>query len=149
MWLPQVENPYCKVATFALPSIPEQAASLTDDDGEGIIVVSGSTMTKAPAYSHFLLAHECCHHTLGHVKMLKKGLGQLGPQPFFYIKPALRKMELEADCCAVKLLKASHEDDSIIAGEDAMSAFGDEPTGAHYPTGSERAANIAACAGVE
>ncbi len=149
MWLPEVENPYCKVATFVLPHIPEQAASLTDDDGTGIIVVSGSTMSKTPAYSHFLLAHECCHHTLGQVKMLNKGLGHMGPQPFFYIRPALRKMELEADCCAVKLLKASREEDSIAAGENAMSAFGKDPTGAHYPTGVERAANIAACATAE
>lgn len=149
MWLPPVDNPYCTVATFVIPSIPEQAASLTDDNGDGIIVVSGSTMTKRPAYGQFLLAHECCHHTLGHVKMLKKELGQLGPQPFFYIKPALQKMELEADCCAVKLLKASREEDSITAGRDAMSAFGDGPTGAHYPTGVERAANISACASAE
>ncbi|XSG82248.1 MAG: hypothetical protein ACPW61_00240 [Methyloligella sp. ZOD6] len=146
MWLPEIENPYCKVATFAIPNIPEQAVSLTDDNGEGIIVVSSSTMSRTPAYSHFLMAHECCHHTLGHVALLKKELGHMGPQPFFYIKPALRKMELEADCCAVKLLKASHEDDSISAGEKAMSAFGNEETGAYYPTGTERAANIAACA---
>ena len=70
----------------------------------------------------------------------------MGPQPFFYIAPALKQMELDADCCAVKLLKSLHETDSIEAAEQTMSGFGPAPTGAYYPTGTERADNIAKCA---
>jgi hypothetical protein len=147
MWLPKVSNPYCAIPTYALPSLAEQAASL-DDKVEGpMILVSGSMITESPAYSHFLLAHECCHHSLGHLQMYKQHLGQMGPQPFFYIKPALRGMELDADCCAVRLLKEMHDEEGIAAGEAMMASFGDQPTGAYYPTGSERALNIAACAG--
>ena len=36
---------------------------------------------------------------------------------FFYIAPQLKQMELDADCCAVKLLKSLHETDSIEAGK--------------------------------
>ena len=55
-------------------------------------------------------------------------------------------MELEADCCAVRMLKLKNEPEGIEAGRVAMSQFGSSPTGAHYPTGDERADNIAACA---
>jgi hypothetical protein len=74
------------------------------------------------------------------------GLGQVGPQRFFYIAPALKQMELEADCCAVKLLKAKSETDSIKSAEEVMMSFGPAQTGAHYPTGIERAENMAECA---
>ena len=60
-------------------------------------MVNSSTLAQNPAYGHFLMAHECCHHTLGHVRRFYEGIGQLGPQPFYYIRPALRQMELDAD----------------------------------------------------
>jgi len=44
------------------------------------------------------------------------------------------------------MLKFKHETDSIEAAEEAMVSFGAEPTGAYYPTGNERADNIAKCA---
>jgi hypothetical protein len=88
------------------------------------------------------MAHECCHHTLGHVRRFA-GLGQLGPQPFYYIRPALRNMELDADSCAVRMLRATREPDAIEAGRRKMLSFGTMPTGAYYPTGIERAENIA------
>ena len=55
-------------------------------------------------------------------------------------------MELEADCCAVRMLRFKHETDSIESAEEAMMGFGETPTGAYYPTGNERADNIAKCA---
>jgi hypothetical protein len=146
-WLPTTENPYCDITTYVLPDIPEQEASMLDSNDQPVIVVNARTLQKQPAYGRFLRAHECCHHTLGHVKRYHEEFGHLGPQPFFYIAPALKQMELDADCCATKLLESLHEDDSIEAAEKAMRAFGDEPTGAYYPTGNERADNIAACAG--
>jgi hypothetical protein len=108
--------------------------------------VNGRTLVEQPAYGRFLMAHECCHHTLGHVDRYREGFGHVGPQPFFYIAPALKQMELDADCCAVRMLKFKHETDSIEAAEEAMVSFGAAPTGAYYPTGDERADNIAKCA---
>jgi hypothetical protein len=120
--------------------------SMLDSNGRPLIVVNGRTLVDEPAYGRFLLAHECCHHTLGHVGRYKEDLGHVGPQPFFYIAPALKQMELEADCCAVRMLKFKHETDSIESAEEAMIGFGETPTGAYYPTGNERAVNIAKCA---
>ena len=146
MWLPKTDNPYCDVSTYTLRDIPEQAMSMLDSNGKPLIVVNGRTLVDEPAYGRFLLAHECCHHTLGHVGRYKENLGHVGPQPFFYIAPALKQMELEADCCAVRMLRFKHETDSIELAEEAMIGFGETPTGAYYPTGNERADNIAKCA---
>jgi hypothetical protein len=55
-------------------------------------------------------------------------------------------MELDADCCAVRLLRERQELDGIEAARTNMTRFGSVPTGAYYPTGIERADNIASCA---
>jgi hypothetical protein len=145
MGLPETYNPYCDVATYMLREVPEQAMSMLDSNGRPVIVVSGFTLVDKPSYGRFLMAHECCHHTLGHVGRYREGLGHVGPQPFFYIAPALKQMELDADCCAVRILKTKHETDSIESAEEAMVNFGAMPTGAYYPTGTERADNITRC----
>jgi hypothetical protein len=116
--------------------------STMDSRGRPLIVVNSSTLSRNPAYGHFLMAHECCHHTLGHVRRFYEGMGQLGPQPFYYIRPALKQMELDADTCAVKMLKATNEPEAIEAARETMLTFGTTPTGAYYPTGIERAENI-------
>jgi len=148
-WLPTVENPYCAITTYSLRDVPEQASSLTDSNGQPVIVINLATLRNHPQYGRFLMAHECCHHTLGHVGKFREELGHVGPQAFLYIAPQLKRMELEADCCAVKLLREKHELDSIEAGRSAMALFGTEPTGAHYPTGLERADNISGCAALD
>jgi hypothetical protein len=129
-----------------LPAFPEQATSLHDRNGRPVVLINSSTLEKNPAYGQFLMAHECCHHTLGHVRLYYEGLGHLGPQPFYYIRPRLKQMELDADSCAVKLLKDAHNDAAIEAARETMSGFGVKPTGAYYPTGIERADNIARAA---
>jgi hypothetical protein len=53
-------------------------------------------------------------------------------------------MELDADCNAVKMLK--NEPETIAAARETMAKFGNNPTGAYYPTGMERADNIRRCA---
>jgi hypothetical protein len=146
MWLPKTDNPYCDVSTYALRDVPEQAMSMLDSNGRPVIVVNGRTLLEQPSYGRFLMAHECCHHTLGHVRRYQEGFGHVGPQPFFYIAPALKQMELDADCCAVRMLRFKHETDSIEAAEAAMVSFGETPTGAYYPTGDERVDNISKCA---
>jgi hypothetical protein len=146
MWMSKAENPYCDVTTYRLRDLPEQAMSMLDSNGKPVIVISGLTFADRPAYGRFLMAHECCHHSLGHVGRYREGgIGHVGPQPFFYIAPQLAQMELDADCCAVKLLKQKHQLDSVLSAEEAMAAFGSQPTGAHYPTGTDRADNIAKC----
>ena len=135
MWMPKTTNPYCDVTTYVLRDLPEQAMSLRDASGKPAIVVSGSTLADKPDYSRFLLAHECCHHSLGHMDRFKDQLGQVGPQRFFFIAPQLKQMELEADCCAVKMLRSKNDASSIEAAEGAMTSFGSDQTGAHYPTG--------------
>ena len=145
LWLPKTDNPYCDITTYTLREVPEQAMSMLDSNGRPVIVVSYAALTEKPPYGRFLMAHECCHHTLGHVRRYHEGLGHVGPQPFFYIAPALKQMELEADCCAVRMLKSKHEIDSIEAARQTMVEYGASPTGAYYPTGTERADNIAKC----
>jgi hypothetical protein len=140
------DNPYCAIATYTVRDVPEQAMSLLDSNGRPVIVVSSLLLNQTPAYGHFLLAHECCHHTLGHVQRYQEEFGHVGPQPFFYIAPQLKQMELDADCCAVRMLKSTHETDSIEAARQTMLGFGTSPTGAYYPTGIERADNIDRCA---
>jgi hypothetical protein len=144
--LPRIDNPYCNVPTYLISNIPEQAVSLIDSDGQPVIVISATVAAQRPIYTNFLMAHECCHHILGHVRKFHQELGHIGPQPFFYMKPALRGMELDADCCAARILKRKGEENSIEAGEKVMLSFGDQATGAYYPTGTERAKHIAVCA---
>lgn len=146
LWLPTVHNPFCSITTYVLPDLPEHAISALDHDKQPVIVVSAIAIVETRAYGRFLMAHECCHHTLGHVGAYRQELGHVGPQRFYYIAPQLRRMELEADCCAAKLLAGHSESEPIEAGRAKMSGFGTKPTGAHYPTGIERAANIVLCA---
>jgi hypothetical protein len=147
--LPSIDNPYCAIPTYLLHDFPEQATSALDANGRPLVVVSAVALTRTPSYGRFLMAHECCHHTLGHVRRYYEGLGHLGPQPFYYIRPTLKLMELDADCCAVKMLKATREPAAIEAARQTMLGFGTAPTGAYYPTGLERAETIAKCAAQE
>jgi hypothetical protein len=148
-YLPATDNPYCDIPTYKLRDVAEQAMSLFDSNGRPVIVINTGTLNEKPSYARFLMAHECCHHTLGHVRRYREGLGHVGPQPFFYIAPQLKQMELQADCCAVRMLKQLHQPDGIEAAQQTMIGFGLEPTGAYYPTGIERADNIAACAATD
>jgi hypothetical protein len=143
--LSTVDNPYCDIRTYVLPDLPEQASSTTKDD-RSVIVIDASTLKSDRPYAHFLMAHECCHHTLGHTRLTQRPLGGLGVQPFYYLRPLLKNMELDADACAVRMLKLTKEPDAIESGRVHMLEFGDRQTGAYYPTGKERAGNIARAA---
>jgi len=143
--MPKADNPYCDIRTYTLRDVPEQAMSMLNSNGTPVIVVNTTTLVEKPSYGRFLMAHECCHHSLGHVERYHKEFGHVGPQPFFFIAPALKQMELEADCCAVKILKSRNEEGSIASAKAEMASFGDAPTGAYYPTGTERAGTIAKC----
>ena len=137
---PTIDNPYCAIATYVVGDFPQQATSAMDESGRPVIALDASILRSDLPYAHFLMAHECCHHTLGHVRLTATSeLGHLGPQPFYYIRPLLKTMELDADGCAVKMLKSTHELAAIEAARTRMLEFGNASTGAYYPTGVERA----------
>ncbi len=140
--LSSVDNPYCAITTYVVGDFPEQATSTNDAAGRPAIVIDASMLANERAYSHFLMAHECCHHILGHVRLTSSKLGHLGPQPFYYLQPLLKGMELDADACAVRMLTFTKEPAAIDAARTKMLEFGNAPTGAYYPTGVERADNI-------
>ena len=116
-----IDNPYCASTTYTMRDAPEQAMSVLDSNGRPVIVVSSLLLDQTPSYGRFLLAHECCHHTLGHVQRDREEFGHVGPQLFFYIAPKLKQMKLDADCCAVRMLNLVHEADSIDAGRQMMA----------------------------
>jgi hypothetical protein len=138
--LATVDNPYCDIRTYVLPDFPEQASSTRTDDDRSVIVVDASMLKFDRPYAHFLLAHECCHHTPA-----TRGSPRSVPAvsaPFHYLRPLLKNMELDADACAVRMLKLTKEPGAIERARVRMQEHGDAPTGAYYPTGNERAGNI-------
>jgi len=137
-----IDNPYCAVVTYVIPELSEQASSTQDANDRAVIVIDAPTFKTDRAYAHFLMAHECCHHTLGHTRITSQSFGQLGPQPFYYIRPLLKNMELDADGCAVRMLTLNKEFDAIESARKKMLEFGAAQTGAYYPTGIERADHI-------
>ncbi len=147
--LSSVDNPYCDITTYVLPDLPEQASSTETADDRPVIVIDASMLKSDPAYAHFLMAHECCHHTLGHTRLTQQRFGGVGVQPFYYLRPLLKNMELDADACAVHMLMLTHEPDAVERARARMREFGDRQTGAYYPTGIERADNIAHAAAKE
>jgi hypothetical protein len=136
--LPVADNPYCSIATYKARDVAEQAMSVSDSSGRPVIVINAGTLKDEPSYGRFLMAHECCHHSLGHVNRYREGRGAVGPQPFFFIAPALKQMELDADCCAVRLLRERQEADDI-EGQTGDSAVTPQ---APLPDRPERADNI-------
>jgi len=144
--LSSVDNPYCAITTYVVGDFPEQATSTVDGNSRAVIALDASILKSDRPYAHFLMAHECCHHTLGHVRLTSARLGHLGPQPFYYIRPLLKNMELDADACAARMLRLTHEPDAIDAARRRMLTFGNAPTGAYYPTGVERSDGIARAA---
>jgi len=147
--LSSVGNPYCAIVTYVVPDFTAEASSTQTADDRSVIVIDASILKSERAYAHFLMAHECCHHTLGHTRLTAQRLGSVGTQPFYYLRPLLKNMELDADACAVRMLRLTDEPDAIESARMRMSRLGDAQTGAYYPTGNERAGNIARIAAEE
>ncbi|MCJ7527398.1 MAG: hypothetical protein MUO37_04685 [Methyloceanibacter sp.] len=140
--LSSIDNPYCAVVTFVISDLSEQESSTQDANDRSVIVIDAPTLKTDRAFAHFLMAHECCHHTLGHTRIASQSSRHLGLQPFYYIRPLLKNMELDADGCAVRMLTLTKEFDAIESARKNMLEFGAAQTGAYYPTGIERADNI-------
>jgi Zn-dependent protease with chaperone function len=143
--MPLVDNPYCSVPTYALPHLPEQARAFRKPNGDPAIAVSAGLAGNRP-YLNFLMAHECCHHLDGHFEELQRRLQTLGARSFSSFAFAMRRMELDADCCAAKILQENGQIGSLDAAKKAMASFGGMPTGAYYPSGMERVYTLAKCA---
>ena len=88
-----MDNPYCANTIYTMRDAPEQAMSVLDSNGRPVIVVSSLLLDQTPSYGRFLLAHECRHHTLGHVQCDREEFGHVGPQLFCYIAPQLKQMK--------------------------------------------------------
>ncbi len=159
-----VTNAYCAVPTFAVLRLSGQARALLEFGEDPLILIDNSAAQR-PAYARFLLAHECCHHTRGHLAWLQKqqkkrelavrsrpGRARAVPQTaltFWADSISHRKIELDADCCAAKQL-ASHQDRAgLEAAIEAMAEYGARATGAAYPAGLQRASVIRRCGGLE
>jgi hypothetical protein len=140
--LSSIDNPYRAVVTFVIPHLSEQASSTQDANDRSVIVIDAPTLKTDRAFAHFLMAHECCHHTLGHTRIASQSSRHLGLQPFYHIRPLLKNMELDADGCAVRILTLTKEFDAIESARKNMLEFGAAQTGAYYPTDIERADNI-------
>lgn len=143
--MPQFDNPYCAVPTFVRPDVPEQARAMRDENGKPVIHLN-SNIARDTAYTNYLMAHECCHHSAGHIDKMREKMSRRGETSFKAIAAMVREYELEADCCAAKLLKKRGEIESLDAAKRAMTKFGGMPTGAYYPSGMERAFTINDCA---
>jgi hypothetical protein len=142
--MPTIDNPYCDVPTYARPDVPEQARAMKGADGKAVIHINPSLM-RQKAYAGYLLAHECCHHLNNHIDAMREKMARRGEVSFKSLAGVVKEMELEADCCAAKMLMKRGETASIEAAKAAMTKFGGMPTGAYYPSGIERAFTIAKC----
>lgn len=156
-----VANPYCTVPTFAILTLPGQARALLEG-GEKPLILIDSEQAKSGAYRRFLLAHECCHHTRGHLARLAEqqkrrelawqtsdspdGVAAQTSLNDRIFTMSQRGMELDADCCAAHLLANEGDEASLGAAVAAMAAYGPQPTGPSYPSGLQRADMIRRCA---
>lgn len=155
-------NAYCKIPTFVIPVLRGEARALLENGINPIILVDATTLERRN-YMHFLLAHECCHHKLGHLtsplrkkknQTPHKGLPAGGPAPRAVFSPrsssaSRHQIEIEADCCAARQLALLGDADALAAAIKAMNAFGPKSTGPAYPSGVRRAAALKLCAGLE
>lgn len=116
--------------------------SLIRQDGTPVIYMTRQ-ISQASPFGRFLLAHECCHHTRGHLKRLqiKRRHGAM-----LLFNLSNRQTELDADCCAAVLLRERGDTAGIRQAKEKMSKFGVRPTGPSYPAGDTRVSIIGRCA---
>lgn len=113
-----------------------QGASATVWQGAPVIIIDPSQIGH-PLWQPFLIAHECAHHLAGHST----------PNGMWFRRMttwATGQQELEADCFAARNV-------SIESARYAANLFvqgGPMPSAPGYPSGFQRAQNIARCAGL-
>jgi hypothetical protein len=141
----RLHNPYCSVPTYVRPDLMTQGLADIDADGKGVIFIGRDEALGDRAYRNFLMAHECCHHTRGHLLRLKQ-MGKRNALLSIYGNNG--SFELDADCCAAMSLTRTGRPDAVSEAAKRMRSFGAMPTGGRgYPSGDRRASLIEQCAG--
>lgn len=142
--LQRLHNPFCSVDTFARRDLPSQGLALIELGGHTVIYLDLKEAAGDPAYRDFLMAHECCHHTRGHLRRLQKKGEERTLLAFSFVN---RSLELDADCCAAVALANAGKLTAIREAARRMRIYGVKPTGAGgYPAGILRADLIEQCA---
>jgi hypothetical protein len=140
----RLQNPFCNVETYARRDLPSQGLALLEVDGRTVIYLDRNEASGDPAYRDFLMAHECCHHTRGHLRRLKKKGEERALLAMSFVN---RSLELDADCCAAVTLASAGKQAAIREAARRMRIYGARPTGAGgYPAGILRADLIEQCA---
>ena len=127
---------YCGIQAFAHPN--RQGASATVVNGQPIIIVDPSQVNPGP-WGHFVAAHECAHHALGHT--LPSGMWFRNTQYW-----ATAAQELTADCWAAQRVGRAA---AVVVAQRMAAAQGHHRGGPGYPTGVQRARNIRRCVGLQ
>jgi|CXWL01.1.fsa_nt_gi hypothetical protein len=117
-------------------SDPQIASARTDANGQKFIHVDPSAMANWTSSRMFTLAHECAHHLLGHSSAA-------GTVQRYY--GGTREQELAADCWAARKLRSAGLLNDVTRTMVQQASQG-HFAGAGYPSGVERASNIANCA---
>ncbi len=141
----RIHNPFCKIPTFVSRGIGSQGLAMIDSNGSGVIYIGREEAEGDRAYRDFLMAHECCHHTRGHLRRLKELSRENVLLAMSFVN---RSVELDADCCAGVALARAGRQGAVREAARRMRSFGAMPTGADgYPSGDLRATLIEDCAG--
>lgn len=136
------DNPFCAIKTLTKPRVHGYVRALKETDGTPAIYIDKRILSRTELV-RFMLAHECCHHSLGHLELSRhansldsalQGIG-LGHQ-----------LELDADCCAARMLNKENDRPGLENAKQFMFRYGPKPTGQGYPSGVQRAMVIRHCA---
>lgn len=139
----RLHNPFCEVPTYVSRYIGTQGLALIETNGRAVIFIGHDEAVTDRPYRDFLMAHECCHHTRGHLQRLR----QLSHERALALSFVSRDFELDADCCAAAALAKAGRLDAVGEAARRMRSFGAMPTGARgYPSGDVRAMLIEECA---
>lgn len=139
---PEMKNPYCTIKTVTRPKVEGWVRAIVSREGKRAIHVDKRILARKHL-SRFLIAHECCHHELGHLGSLStKEAAQNMPRSQHLGK----RFELDADCCAARLLAAANDRPALQNAKQFMFRYGPKPTGFGYPSGLERSMVIRHCA---
>ena len=140
----RIHNPFCPVPTYVSRNIGSQGLARIDANGVAAIYIGREEAVGDRAYRDFLMAHECCHHTRGHLRRLQELSRDNALLAMSFIN---RSVELDADCCAGVMLGRTRRQSAVREAARRMRSFGAMPTGANgYPSGDMRAMLIEDCA---
>jgi hypothetical protein len=140
----RLHNPFCGVPTYVSRVIGTQGMARIEANGRAVIYIGREEVMGNRAYRDFLMAHECCHHTRGHLRRLEELAHE---NALLSLSVLNRSVELDADCCAGAALAKAGRIGAVREAARRMRFFGAMPTGAGgYPSGDTRAMLIEDCA---